>query len=500
MGALEHVVVQAGGKGTRLKWYTRNKPKAIVPIGNKPLVFHLFDKFPEARFHIIGDYKVDVLTKYLDTFSKAKYDVVGTGGKAGTCSGIREALRLVPEGERFMLVWCDVVLDPELEIPDTDGNLIGLSSTFDCRWSMRDGELVEEHSSAKGVAGVFVFKDRSVLRDVPEEGEFVRWLSRSGIPLEPFDLGGSREYGLESLVPKLEAGKCRPFNRTETHGTQIWKFPIDDQGRALAKREAAWYRHVDGFGDVAIPRIYDYYDPLKMERVNGQNVYAYDFDRSTKSEVLKRMVDSLRHLHSLEGCEKDEASIMAAYYDKTLARLNKVKGLVPHADEERIVINGKSCRNVFFHLDELRERVKALPCSEFRLIHGDCTFSNMMLRDGRYPVFIDPRGYFGNVELFGDPAYDWAKLYYSIKGNYDKFNLRRFRLDIGEEIRLDVESNNWEDMESEFLDLVKDEVAPQEIRLLHAIIWLSLTTYAWEDYDSVCGAFYNGLWYLEDVL
>ena len=39
-----------------------------------------------------------------------------------------------------------------------------------------------------------------------------------------------------------------------------------------------------------------------------------------------------------------------------------------------------------------------------------------------------------------------------------------------------------------------------EIKLLHAVIWLSLTTYAWQDYDSICGAFYNGLWYLEEVL
>ena len=38
------------------------------------------------------------------------------------------------------------------------------------------------------------------------------------------------------------------------------------------------------------------------------------------------------------------------------------------------------------------------------------------------------------------------------------------------------------------------------MRLLLAIIWLSLTTYAWEDYDSICGAFYNGLLYLEEAL
>jgi len=29
-------------------------------------------------------------------------------------------------------------------------------------------------------------------------------------------------------------------------------------------------------------------------------------------------------------------------------------------------------------------------------------------------VFIDPRGYFGTTDLFGDVAYDWAKLLYSV--------------------------------------------------------------------------------------
>ena len=38
------------------------------------------------------------------------------------------------------------------------------------------------------------------------------------------------------------------------------------------------------------------------------------------------------------------------------------------------------------------------------------------------------------------------------------------------------------------------------MKILLAIIWLSLTTYAWQDYDSICGAFYNGLYYLEEAL
>lgn len=122
-----------------------------------------------------------------------------------------------------------------------------------------------------------------------------------------------------------------------------------------------------------------------------------------------------------------------------------------------------------------------------------------MLREDENPVLLDPRGYFGDVRFYGDPRYDWAKLYYSIVGNYDRFNLKEFRLEIRErDVCLDIVSNHWEDMESSFFKMTGTK--PGEIKLLHALIWLSLTTYAWQDYDSVCGAFYNGLWYLEDIL
>ena len=138
----------------------------------------------------------------------------------------------------------------------------------------------------------------------------------------------------------------------------------------------------------------------------------------------------------------------------------------------------------------------------FVFLHGDNTFSNMMLDDETMsPVLIDPRGYFGYTEMYGDVVYDWAKLYYSIVGNYDQFNLKRFRLQINEnDVMLDIESNHWEAVEDYYLDLIKDEVDKNTIKLIHAIIWLSLTTYAWEDYDSICGAFYNGIYYLEESL
>ena len=125
-----------------------------------------------------------------------------------------------------------------------------------------------------------------------------------------------------------------------------------------------------------------------------------------------------------------------------------------------------------------------------------------MIGEDNRPVLIDPRGYFGFSELYGDERYDWAKLYYSLVGNYDQFNLKRFRLEIGdsaeEGVKLQITSNHWEELEDDFFELTGAD--KEEIKLLHAVIWLSLTTYAWQDYDSCCGAFYNGLYYLEENL
>ena len=236
-----------------------------------------------------------------------------------------------------------------------------------------------------------------------------------------------------------------------------------------------------------------------MEYIEGKNIYECDFPLQKKREILESLVTTLKQLHHLEETTADSFSMKEAYFNKTMQRLSKIEDLVPFAREKYVRVNGRNCRNVFFYRDKLEEKLEKLHCEKFCFIHGDCTFSNLMMRDSGEPVLIDPRGYFGYTELYGDERYDWAKLYYSIVGNYDRFNLKKFQLDIeDEEVFLKIESNGWEALEEDFFQLTGAN--KEEIRLLHAVIWLSLTTYAWQDYDSICGAFYNGLYYLEEVL
>ncbi len=498
--SLEYIIIQAGGKGTRLKKLTTNKPKAIVSINNLPMIYHLFRKYPKSRYVIIGDYKKNVLESYLEAFPEVSTFVVGTDGKTGTCSGIQNALSIIPPDTSFMLIWSDLILNDEFNIPENcSDNYIGISGSFSCRWSYCNDKFFEEKSEENGVAGLFIFKDKSIIGDIPCEGEFVRWLQANNMIFKKLPLNGAAEYGLIETIKPNQNGKCRPFNSMTIQDDKIIKKGIDEQGKQLAIREKKWYNYVKQY-NVPIPIIYSL-DPLTIERIDGKNVFDYNYSDSIKNIILERIMDGLENIHGHDITQTDWFSIKKVYYEKTLSRISKVRNLIPFANQKYITINNKVCRNIFFILDEIKTRIFSLNCDHFCLIHGDCTFSNILLKNGKTPVFIDPRGYFGDCELIGDPNYDWAKLYYSLYGNYDQFNLGRFSLSIEQsQVKLAINSNGWESTEKTFISKLPAGTNIKTIRFIHALIWLSLTTYAWDDYDSICGAFYNGLYYLEDSL
>lgn len=501
---MQYIIVQAGGRGSRLETLTTNKPKALVPVDNLPMIFHLFNQYPNAKFKIIADYHKDTFKRYLRAFAKVDYEVVDAS-KKGTCSGIQDCLKNIPDNTPFMLIWCDLVLSKIQRggVFDENNNYLGISKDFTCRWSYKDNKFTENPSSENGVAGMFIFKDKTQISDVPEEGEFVRYLSQKDISFNRLDMYGGLEIGtmLSYFQNELNKPKCRPFNKMEFKGDIVLKYGINEQGHKLAQDEVAWYKKVVDLGYTNIPKIYGY-DPLVMEKIKGQNIFEYAFlTKGFKKALLNKIITALKDLHNIVPTEKSNIDDCDNnYITKTFDRLATVKNLVPFAKDEFVIINGKKCTNIFAIKDKIIADMRSMYPKEFHLIHGDCTFHNMMIEtEGVRPILIDPRGYFGKTKFFGDVDYDWAKLYYSVVGNYDQFNRKNFSLEIKEnEIELMIVSNNWEELEDYFFEITQTD--RKKIKLLHAIIWLSLTTYAWEDYDAICGAFYKGLLELQEYL
>ena len=338
---IDYIIVQAGGKGTRLQSLTRNKPKALVPVNNLPMLFHLFRKFPDKKFIIISDYKIDVMTKYLKTFAAVKYIVIDGKGKTGTCGGVAESIEIIPDNEPFMMIWSDLVLSDDFTLPQDNENYIGISKDFPCRWSYADNEFKEEPSKEYGVAGLFVFKNKKILQNVPESGEFVRWLSESKVSFKTIPLYKTKEYGILSEYNKMTenhtGSNCRPFNKIEVREDKIIKTGIDEQGRKLAVREVAWYKTASDKGFSAIPKIY-LFEPLIMEKITGLNIFEYSLTFEEQKEVLNKLINAIRNMHSLGSIPADYFSIKEAYFDKTFDRLNKVRDMIPFADKEYIII------------------------------------------------------------------------------------------------------------------------------------------------------------------
>lgn len=134
------VGILAGGKGSRLAEETVIKPKPMVEIGDKPILWHImrhYAHFDFNHFVIALGYKGEVIKRYFVDYASVNsnltvnlrtgavimndgykpdwvIDLVDTGMETGTGGRIK---RLAPYfgNETFMLTWGDGVADVDLQ-------------------------------------------------------------------------------------------------------------------------------------------------------------------------------------------------------------------------------------------------------------------------------------------------------------------------------------------------------------------------------------------------
>lgn len=499
---IKFIIIQAGGLGTRLEHLTHNKPKCLVSIVGKPILFHTFDNFKNAKFIIIADYKRDVLKKYLNIFAKdIDYQIV-TSEEKGTCAGINKALKLIPQKEPFIITWSDLLFTGKpFTTKISNNNYIGLSQKFTCRWRFYKNSLNENKSKKNGVAGFFIIKNKKELINLPQNGEFVRFLKEEKIQFQPLKLINTYEIG--TLEKYLEIQKnyppVRPFNQIIKQKNIIIKKPLDQQGKKVALDEKNFYKKFEKFKYNFIPKVFKY-NPLTIQRIKGDSLFLYvKLTDKSKKEILQNIISSLNKIHqSFPPVFSNKQNDYQAIIGKTFDRLNTIKNLIPNIDSDFFIINQKKCFNIFKNWDLIEKTMDNFYPKKYQPIHGDLTFSNTLYNPKQNKTYIiDPRGYYGSSKIFGDIDYDWAKVYYSLVGNYDQFNVKNFKLEINnEKVQLEIKSNNWELLEDYFFELTKSD--RNKILFFHAIIWLSLTTYTWDNIDSILGAFYNGSYWLQN--
>ena len=392
----EYVIVQAGGKGTRLLPLTKNKPKSLVPVNNRPILFHLFQKYSNKKFIIIGDYKFDVLARYLELYAPVDYMLVHANGN-GNMTGLDRAMSFIPDQSAFMVIWADLLLSDDFTADDLeDGYYVGVTDQFPCSWSFEQGKLDKHTSDVNGLAGCFLFKDKKYFENMPSEGSFATFLQQSEMPLKGFSVGMSKEVGTLKALNSVDSkeNRCRPYNKITISGEKVVKEGLTEEAKKLINKEVQWYQAVAERGFKGIPEVYSL-EPLTIARIHGDNIFKVELDDDSKKKVIDNLCLRLNEMHNLQCGQVNYFDMQEDYYTKTMKRLRGIQSVIPFFNKEEIMINGVLCKNVLCHPEFLQTKVDTiLSDSKFGIIHGDCTLTNTLIHQDKNMYVIDARGYF----------------------------------------------------------------------------------------------------------
>lgn len=109
------LVILAGGLGTRLSEETKVKPKPLVKIGNRPIIWHImkiYSKFGINEFIICQGYKGDLIKKELSKYEKKenwKIKYINTGLNTMTGGRIKRIKKFIGDDKIFSLSYGDGV-------------------------------------------------------------------------------------------------------------------------------------------------------------------------------------------------------------------------------------------------------------------------------------------------------------------------------------------------------------------------------------------------------
>lgn len=167
-----------------------------------------------------------------------------------------------------------------------------------------------------------------------------------------------------------------------------------------------------------VPKQLEHMFPAMVEHTKDMQCYTTEFIHGhTFSELFvneklnvsdfERMLKQLMQMH-LVTPKYTDIDIYANYVTKLT---NRYKQYID-------IFNKFTDINVLYA--ELIQKLSKYKQGQLGMIHGDPVFTNVMLCFRTNDIkFIDMRGKVGNViSVYGDVAYDWAKIYQSLVG-YD---------------------------------------------------------------------------------
>lgn len=208
-------------------------------------------------------------------------------------------------------------------------------------------------------------------------------------------------------------------------------------------------------------------------------------------------------LHNEENAEKMYIQKTEKEYEAFVESRDDLEKLFIY---NHIMLNGQQYVNFHKIWEHIADYIrKNLLDYHSVMIHGDFCFSNILHQQFRSTIFykfIDPRGSFGRIGIYGDSRYDVAKLMHSVDGGYEFFIYDHFRLrKDGPEFELKFTLDETKDLAlAEFERAFFPKWSKKDIKLIQGLIYIGMCRRHFDNEERQLAMYCTGVRLLNEAL
>jgi len=487
-------LLTTSGIGGRLGSLTEHTNKCLLPVGDKPVISHIIDWYPEdTEFVITLGYKGDIVREYLElAYPEKTFQFVSVDKYEG------------PGSSLVYSMWCARSFLQKPFIFHTSDSVINTESfavTIISNWVMY-GTQPQSSSQYRGIC-----KAGNALNYISEKGEVesvnpfigifgiydyeLFWnncetvIAELNVPSDADVINRiTREYHFQCVPCSqwYDTGNIESLNKTrEVFQSDNVILEKSDQSIFFLKDTVIkYFSDIQKTSKLALRA--GFLKGLVPEIIQTTNHFIKY--RKAPGDLLLNKANPINFYDFLCFCQNNlwQYAIPAKsyeeckdfYYNKTLKRLKEFKDKT-HIEDCDELINGRIVPSLEVLFDNVPWRLlfSAKLTSTF---HGDLHLSNVLINEGKFTL-LDWRESFGSSVTAGDVYYDLAKINHGLIVSHDLVEDNLFTITSESSgITIDIlRHNRIIECQKVFYKFCKDQgYSIKKIDLLTAIIYLNI--------------------------
>lgn len=428
-------MIACAGTGSRMQPINNNIHKALLPIDNAPILYHLISDLPEdwEILILLGHKKDQVKDFLLIAFPNHKFKFIDvldySSSSAGTATSLKFAKPYL--GPDFWYVPCDGFFEDGLRSimqKDLEGDTIVVSPSNrvqnPCEYAVvqvKDGKAIKIEYKPQNVTDfsqsiftglMYVSGSKAFFDQLDECGltEFVPCLSQNINVIHTdkwSDLGTPSEYRRHAIA-LTGFDFSKPHEITYILKDRVVKYLSDQEEPERKLIKPSLNPNVYPTATETSGQFFSY------RLVDGTTLYNV-----VTPALLFKLLDWLSKNLWERSSQNIGNDVVDFYVNKSIARINQVQKLLPYDFKSGFIL----CND-----DQLVPQgvVDSINWETFTnnvvigKIHGDLQFDNILYKPDNSFCLIDWRTSFGKNTLLGDIHYDLAKLLGGIRMNYSR--------------------------------------------------------------------------------